>query len=68
MVRVPAAFCALSLSALAAQASSIVTLPAQDGPAPSIVAMGSTEPPVPESTPLQETPFVLRGTVGDTPG
>lgn len=45
MYRVPAAICVLSLSAAVADASSIQNLPETSGGAPSIMAIGSDEPP-----------------------
>ena len=52
MYRVPAAVCAAVLSCAPAQASSILTLPETGADTPSIVALGSAEPPTLEGIPV----------------
>ena len=53
MYRVPAATSVLLLWAATAHASSVVTLPEAGGETPSIIALGSAEPPTLEGVPVE---------------
>jgi hypothetical protein len=51
MYRVPAALCGMLIGAATAHASSILTVPDPDADAPSVIALGTTEPPTLEGVP-----------------